>query len=54
MKKESVMVRVVKALREMVSRGKEIRALEDRVTVAESKPRRKKRPPVHAEPVGAQ
>jgi hypothetical protein len=53
MKKETIMARVFKAIRDMLSRDKQIKAAEDRVTVAESKPRRhKKRRAAHHEPVG--
>ena len=52
-KKETIMARVFKAIRDMLSRDKQIKAAEDRVTVAESKPRRsKKRRAVHHEPIG--
>ena len=52
-KKETIMARVLKALREMLSRGKQIQAIEDRVTVAEAKPaKRRKRRAVKHEPVG--
>lgn len=47
------MARVFKAIREMLSRDKQIQAIEDRVTVAEAKPvRRRKRRAVKHEPVG--
>ena len=48
------MSRVVKALREMLTRGAQIKSLEERVTVAERKPPKKRKPhPVEHVTAGA-